>query len=487
MNRLIKLMFERRGYELDYYDKISKCGHDIPDNIETMCDVLKRYHDLHEHITLLTDFDMDGIMSGVIGFAGLAQLGFDVSLYMPDVTGGYGFHESDIDKIMDQYPNTKAILTADVGITSYGGIDRGSQLGVEMLITDHHRPELVLKNASVVVDPKIASDNDNIFSDICGASVLYYTLYRYAEKYDAANVPQIHRLRVFAGIGTVSDNMPLIYENRGFVTDAVDICRFAYGGDDTAENVENVNSIEGCEVYRRAFLGLHVIMKAFKEIGKFGDPSTLHEDFFGFYVAPVFNSIKRLGADIRLAYNVFFGGYQAALDSMEALFKLNEERKELVNEYFSMLTTVPQPWAPYVLMTNGSGGIRGLLAMNYVNLSHLPALVVGASDNGLSGSGRSPAWYPFADRMQVANIDGLRVAGHNGAFGVFIRDEAVIDKLLAGEKLPPKNQDHPLVGNYIGFRECHILSDWLLIYTISDDALILTASRTGTHSDVFDE
>ena len=65
--------------------------------------------------------------------------------------------------------------------------------------------------------------------------------------------------------------------------------------------------------------------------------------------------------------------------------------------------------------------------------------------------------------------------------------EAVIDKLLAGEKLPPKNQDHPLVGNYIGFRECHILSDWLLIYTISDDALILTASRTGTHSDVFDE
>lgn len=62
---------------------------------------------------------------------------------------------------------------------------------------------------------------------------------------------------------------------------------------------------------------------------------------------------------------------------------------------------------------------------------------------------------------------------------------AVIEKLAAGEPLPPKNRDHPLVGDYSGCRECHIAPDWLLVYEIDGDALILYLTRTGTHSDLF--
>ena len=65
--------------------------------------------------------------------------------------------------------------------------------------------------------------------------------------------------------------------------------------------------------------------------------------------------------------------------------------------------------------------------------------------------------------------------------------EEVIDTLLQEKTLDAKYRDHPLSGKYIGFRECHILSDWLLIYAISRDQLLLTVSRTGTHSDLFDE
>ena len=65
--------------------------------------------------------------------------------------------------------------------------------------------------------------------------------------------------------------------------------------------------------------------------------------------------------------------------------------------------------------------------------------------------------------------------------------ENVLDTLLREETLDQKYKDHALTGNYIGFRECHIQSDWLLIYAISESELILTASRTGTHSDLFDE
>ena len=63
--------------------------------------------------------------------------------------------------------------------------------------------------------------------------------------------------------------------------------------------------------------------------------------------------------------------------------------------------------------------------------------------------------------------------------------EEVIDTLSKGEKLEKKYDDHPLVGNYKGRRECHILPDWLLIYEISKNELILVLTRTGTHSDVF--
>lgn len=61
----------------------------------------------------------------------------------------------------------------------------------------------------------------------------------------------------------------------------------------------------------------------------------------------------------------------------------------------------------------------------------------------------------------------------------------IIRKLSYGETLPEENRDHPLSGNWVGFRECHIQSDWLLIYRFDDDVLVLTLTRTGTHSDFF--
>lgn len=62
----------------------------------------------------------------------------------------------------------------------------------------------------------------------------------------------------------------------------------------------------------------------------------------------------------------------------------------------------------------------------------------------------------------------------------------ILDKLCAKEPLEPKHRDHALTGSYKGFRECHIQPDWLLIYAVDEDKLILVASRTGTHSDLFD-
>ena len=67
------------------------------------------------------------------------------------------------------------------------------------------------------------------------------------------------------------------------------------------------------------------------------------------------------------------------------------------------------------------------------------------------------------------------------------RLEGVIDTLLEEKPLDKQFRDHPLTGNYAGFRECHIQPDWLFIYAVQNDTLILTASRTGTHSDLLEK
>lgn len=68
-------------------------------------------------------------------------------------------------------------------------------------------------------------------------------------------------------------------------------------------------------------------------------------------------------------------------------------------------------------------------------------------------------------------------------YDMSLLDDAV-ETLLSGKELPPKNKDHSLTGKWKGYRECHIEPDWLLVYRIYEDTLVLSLARTGTHSDL---
>lgn len=81
----------------------------------------------------------------------------------------------------------------------------------------------------------------------------------------------------------------------------------------------------------------------------------------------------------------------------------------------------------------------------------------------------------FKKDFKLAKRRGLNIA--------LLKD--IVTKLANGEPLEARHKDHPLSGNWIGHRECHIQPDWLLIYRIEDDILVLTLARTGSHSDLF--
>ena len=82
----------------------------------------------------------------------------------------------------------------------------------------------------------------------------------------------------------------------------------------------------------------------------------------------------------------------------------------------------------------------------------------------------------FRKDLKLAAKRGLRLDELN----------AIENQLAAGQTLPERNRDHALTGDYIGFRECHIRPDWLLVYRVDGDALELFLFRTGTHTDLFD-
>lgn len=428
MNVLLKKMFENRKYSLDFFNDMMSCDFAIPKNIDVLCKHLHNYRLSGKQVVLLTDFDFDGICSGTIGFAGMAELGFNVALYMPDTNAGYGFDSDTIDDLVSKFPDCAAILTGDVGITAIDGIARARDLGLDIFVTDHHKG-FGDAGAVVTVDPQRDCDPD-AYSYICGAAVMYHVLRYYAEHYTTCPgfaIQQIDRLRVFAGFGTVSDSMPVYHENRDLIRDAISICKFLYADN----NQQMVNVIPGCEVYRRAFYGLYVMFECFTEYEKLKDSFKIDEEFFAFYVAPAFNSIKRLGEDISIAYSVFFGGPGVAKTSMNQVLIFNEKRKKMVAEKFVELYEVPQPWSPYIYITDALPGICGLLAQKVLSETGEPVLVLRSDPDGsYSGSGRSPVWYPFLDIAGRDPDSRWYPAGHNPAFGIGVDNDACMDDLF---------------------------------------------------------
>ena len=420
MNQLIAKTFENRGYSTEFLLDMNNSLHKPLMDIDAMCQELHYIKTNGLNITVLPDFDTDGIMSGVIGLAGLAELGFNVSLFIPDTSEGYGFDERTIDKLMSNYPNTQAIISCDVGITCHSGIKRAKDLGLKVLITDHHI-EKEKCEGDVVVNP-MRCDETYEHPFICGAYVFYQVLKRYAQLYaNAFAVEQIRRLRVFAGIGTVSDIMPVLYENRKLLKDSICISRLMYSNG----NSIIIKHMIGNEIYRRAFYGLHCFYKMLASYGKISDTKSIDEDLYGFYVAPIFNSVKRMDGDMSRAFGVFFGGSPS--EDAEYLYNLNIKRKSAVDQYMTDLFTHKQPYAPLVYITDAPKGILGLIANSILNRDEKPVIVVNVDGDIISGSGRSPEWFPF---MSTAVECGFEAAGHNAAFGIHFNGVEELERFI---------------------------------------------------------
>ena len=425
MNHLMELVLAHRGLtEADLAAFEDPRRGELKD-VDALCGRLAEIRRMHKKITVIPDFDMDGIMSGTVGYAGLSELGFDAELFIPNPSEKYGFRAEQIDRLLKEHPGTEVIITCDTGIGCAEGAEYAVSKGIEVLITDHHLEKenaSARKWATVTVDP-YAVDEDYEHPDICGAHVLWQCLYRFATLYGGAkDVERIWKLRIFAGVGTISDVMPVLYENRKLIRDAIDITRETWTAGKPFKDFLDGAS----EPYTHAFRGLYAAIKSLSNAGKLhGGPDDLNEEAFGFQLSPVFNSVKRLDGDMSRAFGVFFGDNQ--FDDMRYLIDLNEERKRIANQKFEELLTGEHAYAPYCYISDAPAGILGLLATKMLSETGYPCVVVAQNKNGtFSGSGRSPKWYPFNSRTSA---EGFRVSGHEGAFGCGFGGTDDLDRL----------------------------------------------------------
>lgn len=453
---LFELLLERRGWTRPYLEQIENPEHPDLLDLDKMVNALHQAKLAGKKITIAPDFDMDGITSGVLGYAGLSELGFNVELHLPDYRRGHDLSPEDIEEIHQRFPDTDVLLTCDGGVNSHRGIAAARAKGWMTLVTDHHQELEPGSTADITVNP-CRIDDPYPNKGICGAHVLFQVIERYTRNYMAEKSWEIRLLKLFAGIGTVSDVMPILKENRAVLRDSLSIARLLHvsapkpHGEYSKPEPDKINIQHSAllqmlnaeagshsPVFIAAFEGFAIALKAFAENGKLRDRSDLDEGFYGFYLSPAMNSPRRTGAPLDDCFKVFLPlPVSERLAAMHRIIENNDERKRLVAQHRQdmdrELDEEMQPLAPWVWFSNAPKGMFGLLANQIMQETGHPVVVVNrpsSFEDSVSGSARAPLWFNVISTLEAHGKPGLSAIGHQQACGVKAGDVNLLIELI---------------------------------------------------------
>lgn len=434
-----ELIRTRRGWDDDFFATAFATPADQLGHIDEAVSLIRRHTGDHHQITVLTDFDMDGIASGLLTYAGLAEMGAETNLVIPDYRGPRDVTPDDIDHALTLYPDTTLIVTCDQGTNSVAGITHAQSRGLEVLITDHHHQEGPCP-AEVLVNPN-ATGSTYSQPDICGAQVAYHILHHYAMTYANEHISSIEMLRMFAGIGALADVMPLTGQTRALIKQALPLMRLCLPGftlnrwgsgwEPTLAHTAKASSSTMMRMlsigehdyrYARIFHGFSLLLRQFVSAGKLRSAADINVGFLGFTLAPTFNATRRVEGDMHDSFQVFAPqcvqvsrpGY--ALTQAQAAARLtenNELRKAATKQALADLDTDSFPG--YIAFADAPAGIMGLLASNLSQSTGMPAIVLNPTT--LSGSGRAPGWFDIIDTVAAAGDPALFAQGHQQACG----------------------------------------------------------------------
>lgn len=358
----------------------------------------------NEPITVVGDYDADGVTSSAILYLLLTYLGTTPTIRIPKrMSEGYGLSPSIMSEIA-QRQDRGLVLTVDNGIVAFEGIQIAKDAGLKVLVLDHHLPSKKLPNADIIVDQwsdELAmQDCSKIgFRSFCGAG-LAYKLAQYLLKNDANAAELLEKLCCLATIGTIADVMPLIGENRIIVK----------------QGLELINS-------GKAPIGVKAILDAMKLNDRTIDATTV-----GYYIAPAINAAGRLSDDgAKYACAILScNGDKAPFKPAQNLRNINEQRKTLVRTELEKIKEqhIAFDSAPIIYMNPDiHEGICGIIAGKLVEEYGYPSIVMTKNRSGnWKGSARTAGDINLKERLDRTPESMLGYGGHAGAAGLSVEN-----------------------------------------------------------------
>lgn len=366
----------------------------------------------HQAVTIVADYDCDGATACAVGIRGLRMLGITANYFVPDrVLHGYGLTPNVVDIVAARTPKPDLIVTVDNGISSAAAVDRARELGIDVIITDHHLPGAELPRAQAIVNPNLTGSTFPS-KNLAGVGVIYYvllalrSLLRERGIFDAKTQPRLDALVDFVALGTVADVVKLDKNNRILVSQGIRRIRCG-----------------------RTHAGLEAL---FAIAGR--DIRTAGVRDFGFVVAPRINAAGRLGTMENGIECLLSDDPAAALAFAESLNSINTERRELESEMQQLaeaaLSNIDLDHHATFTIFNPSfnEGVVGLVAARLKERIHRPVIAFAPTENGeLKGSGRSIPGIHLRDALDLTAkaLPGvvLRFGGHAMAAGLSIKPE----------------------------------------------------------------
>ena len=394
-----------------------------------------------KYIRIMGDYDVDGVSSTYILYKGLTKLGAKCDKFIPHrITDGYGLHEP---AIRDAYnAGVQVILTCDNGIAAANEIKLAKELGMTVVVTDHHEVpyevryccptdddeeanaseeeggghevpyetptesgecdgirHYIIPETDAVIDPKRPED-DGVFREICGAVVAWkfmWCLYRKFGKEDEFNNSDFLEV---ASLGTVCDVMELQHDNRAIVKEGL-------------KKMQNTSNI-----------GLQALL----EVLGLKDKALTSYDY-GFKIGPCINAEGRLDTANEAFDLLVETDYQKALEKAAQMRDLNVERQELTKEgmeaAFKIIDAEMQNDKVLVVyLPDVHESIAGIIAGKVREKYCKPAFVLTKGDGDfLKGSGRSIEAYSMYNKMVEVKDLMLGFGGHPLAAGLSLKEE----------------------------------------------------------------
>jgi single-stranded-DNA-specific exonuclease len=337
------------------------------------------------------DYDVDGICATALAVLFLRELGADVVWHLPSrFEEGYGVSRETLARLADD--GVGLVLTVDCGITAVDEVAEAARHGLDVVVTDHHRPGAVLPDCPIVA----TRPSSYPFPELCGTGVVF----KLGEALLGCEHPAVRRNLDLVALATIADVVPLVDENRALA--AAGLLQLA--------------------ATQRP--GLQALMRSAGV-----DPAAVDSGAVGFRLAPRINAAGRLGRpDVALEL-VLTDDAGEARRHADTLEELNRDRQavedRIVREAVAAVDAMPEPRQRRRGYVHWHEGVIGIVASRLAERFHRPVVLITRSHDSWKGSGRSIPSFDLHGALSACSANLERFGGHRAAAGLSIEESRI--------------------------------------------------------------